>query len=175
MAIRVDEPKIETKVVAPRNDLKKVEVYGESKARELAGQDPGFRYQYMSTDPKNPSFYGKFLRRHEIGDAESGFAQADAWEFVPESDGVTQGRPRDDQGKPIDTALRHGDLVLMKTTAENHAVYGEIEKRKDASKAKRLASDDVRTQGASHKHRMGVGFAGTPDEFITEQFRNSGA
>lgn len=155
--------------VPARNDLKKVEVYAVSRALELAGRDPNSAYQYMSTDPANPSYYGKFLTKHEVGDPEAGYAVAEPWEFVSTTEGVAPGRPRDDQGKPVDTAVRHGSLVLMRTSKANHAVYEEIDRRKDAAKEKRLASDvDTKTHGAKHVHRFGRGFEGTHEELLKE-------
>jgi hypothetical protein len=152
--------------VPKRKDPKKVEVYARSRAFELAGRDPGCKYQWMSKDPSNPSFYGKFTRKHEVGNAATGFATADAWEFVSSTEGVTTGRPRDDQGKPIDTALHNGDLVLMKTTADNHAVYEEIEKRQDALQARAIGSDKLKIPGASHTHRVAINESITPEELM---------
>jgi len=157
-------------VVPARNDLKKVEVYAVSRASELAGKDPNCVYQYMSTDPANPSYYQRFLGKHEIGDPESGYATAEPWEFVSSGeDKVTQGRPRDDQGKGVDTAMRHGSLVLMRTSKENHAIYDEIDRRKDAAKTKRLASDSLKVPGAKHTHRMGVGFDGDHHDLLNSE------
>lgn len=154
--------------VPARNDLKKVEVYAVSRALELAGRDPESAYQYMSTDPANPSYYGKFLTKHEVGDPESGYATAEPWEFVSTTEGVTTGRPRDDQGKAVDTAVRHGSLVLMRTSKTNHAVYGEIEKRKDAAQAKRISRDTDKRPGAVHEHRFGYGHEGSHTELLKE-------
>ena len=155
--------KEEPKQVPPRNDLKKVEVYGRSRAFELAGRDPDGHYEYKSTDPANPSYHGKFQHKHEVGDAQSGYAIADAWEFASTKE-ISTGRPRDDQGKPIDTAIRNGDLVLMRTSKDNAEVYAEIDRRKAAAQTKQIAADEVRTPGAKHVHRMGVGFTGSPEE-----------
>lgn len=160
--------KEEPKAVPPRNDLKKVEVYGRSRAFELAGRDPDGHYEYKSLDPANPSYYGKFQHRHEVGDAQSGFAIAEPWEFVSSKDGVTTGRPRDDQGKPVDTAMRNGDLVLMRTSKDNAAVYEEIDRLKALAQTKQLAADEVRTPGAKHVHRMGVGFTGSPEDLLRQ-------
>jgi hypothetical protein len=156
-------------VVPKRKDPKKVEVYARSRAFELAGRDPGSKYQWMSKDPSNPSFYGKFTKRHEVGNAATQYAQADAWEFVSSAEGVTTGRPRDDQGKPIDTALHNGDLVLMKTTAENYAAYEEIERRQDALQARAIGSDKMKIPGASHTHRVAINESITPEELIQRQ------
>lgn len=167
-------PKDEAKTVPPRNDLKKVEVYAVSRAAELQGKDPSCHYQWMSTDPSNSvGYYGKYTRRHELGDLSSGYAAAEPWEFVSSNE-VTAGRPRDDQGKPIDTAMRHGDLVLMKTTSENYEVYQEIERRRDAANARRLRSDKATvtdTSGgvATHTHAMGVGFSGSHTELLAQE------
>lgn len=161
--------KTETPTVPKRKDPKKVEVYARSRAFELAGRDPNCRYQWMSKDPSNPSFYGKFTRKHEIGNPATGYAQVDAWEFVSSTDGVTMGRPRDDQGKPIDTALHNGDLVLMKTAAENHEAYAEIERRQDALQARAIGSDKMKIPGATHTHRVAINEQITPEELVQRQ------
>ena len=94
--------------VPKRKDPKKVEVYARSRAFELAGRDPGCKYQWMSKDPSNPSFYGKFTRKHEVGNAATGFATADAWEFVSSTDGV----------RPVVRAMtRASRLIRLCTTA----------------------------------------------------------
>lgn len=150
--------------VPPRNDQKKVEVYARSRASEISGKNPDSHYEWKSTDPKSPGYYGKYTSKHEIGNDLSGYAMAEAWEFCSNKDGLEPGRPRDDTGKPIDTAMRHGDLVLMRTTKDNKAVYDEIDRRTDEVKSKRLrAGDDERVQGAnggsaSYRARVGVGY-----------------
>lgn len=133
-------PTAETPVVPARNDLKKVEVYAHSKAFELAGRNPGFEYQFMSTEADHPQYYGKYLAQHEIGDAISGYATVEPWEIVQARD-VKQGRTRDDEGKSVDTAVKNGKLVLMRIPKAQYAAYEEIEKRRDAGQAKRLKSD----------------------------------
>lgn len=153
-------------VVPKRKDPKKVEVYARSRAFELAGRDPGCKYQWMSKDPSNPSYFGKFTQAHEVGNAATGFATADPWEFVSSTEGVKTGRPRDDQGKPIDTAMHNGDLVLMKTTTDNYAVYEEIEKRKDALQARAIGSDKLKIPGATHTHRVAINESITPEELM---------
>jgi len=154
------------KVVPPRNDPKKVEVYAVSRASQLNGEDPNFHYEWKALDPKNPSYHGRYERRHEIGDNESGFATCEPWQFVMSNEGVTQGRPRDDMGKPVDTAMRHGDLVLMRTTRENAAVYEEIERRKDAAKSRRMASDKSSGNGATQTFKFGAGFNGSHTDLL---------
>ena len=160
------------KQVPPRNNLKKVEVYARSRANELSGKNPGTRYEWKSVDPKNPSYYGKFAAAHEVGNDAVGFAMAEPWEFVSSKEGVESGRPRDDQGKPIDTAMKHGDLVLMKTTADNYEVYAEIDRRMDALKAKSLRNGDNEQYAdgkAGYKARVGVGFQGTHSDLLNQQ------
>jgi hypothetical protein len=168
--MKLEEPKI----VPPRNDLKKVEVYAVSKALEISGKDPGCEYEYKSTDPNHPGYYGNYDHQHEIGDSSVGFATVEAWEPVSRKE-VTQGRPRDDQGKPIDTAIRHGSLVLMKTTKENHAAYAEIDRLRDIQKSKYLrAGDKEQINGdnggaATYTARAGVGFRGDHHDLLKQE------
>lgn len=134
------------KIVPPRNELKKVEVYAVSRAYELAGKDPNYEYFYASADERHPQYVGKYLQRQEIGDPAAGYALVEPWEVVHSKE-VTQGRARDDQGKPIDTSVRNGDTILIKTSKANYAAYEEIERRRDAGNAKRLRSDRATLRG----------------------------
>lgn len=155
-------------IVPKRKDPKKVDIYSRSKAFELAGRDPGCKYQWMSTDQGNPSYYGKFTRKHEVGNNATGFAVAEPWEFVSSVEGVTAGKARDDQGKPVDTAMRNGDLVLMKTSADNYENYLEIERRQDALQARAIGSDKLKIPGATHTHRVAVNEAISPEDLIRQ-------
>lgn len=131
-------------VVPARKNLKPVEVYAHSKASRLQGQNPDCHYEYFSTDKEHPSYYEKKLVEHEVGSPAVGFAMAEAWQVVDaKTSGVKTGRPRDDQGKPLDTAIRHGDGVLLMTTKENKAVYDHMDRLKARLSEKQLRNGDV--------------------------------
>lgn len=117
-------------VVAARNDTRSgVDVYARSKAHEIQGRDPGFEYEYFSTDPTHPSFVGERLKKHEIGNPVAGFCMVDPWEVVKSTD-VVQGAKRPDDTKGLDSTITHGKMVLCRTPKANRAKYDEINRRK---------------------------------------------
>jgi len=95
-----------------------MEVYAESRAYQLRNQDPKFAYQWASKDPAHPQYVGNYLRRREIGNQATGYSIQDPWEVVQEG-AVEQGRKRADDGKPVDTTVSNGSLVLIRTPKEN--------------------------------------------------------
>lgn len=152
-----------TPIVPPRNDPKALEPYAKSKALELQGRTPGFKYEWIRrSDVEYKS------RPHEIGDSVVGFLMVDGWEVVDSRQGVTQGRARDDAGRPVDTVMTNGELVLMRTTDENHAKYQVIERKRDALIDKRLAGGQRHSFGnASNFKTRTVG--GHPDAMSIQQ------
>lgn len=130
-----------------------VDIYSRSRANEIQGKNPGFRYEYASVLPDHPQYVGNKLKRHEIGDASVGYCMCDPWEVVPEAD-VAQGKKRADDTKGIDTAVTHGNLVLIRTTADNHARYEEIKRRKAEQKPK----EGIRSKYASLRVGLHTGF-----------------
>lgn len=105
--------------VPSRNDAPSgLDLHARSMAHELAGRDPGFVYEYKSSDPLHPHFFGNYLRRRELGNQVSGYVFVEPWELVSQGE-VEQGRKRADDTKGVDTKVTHGSLVLMRTTAEN--------------------------------------------------------
>lgn len=120
------KPTEDVPVVAPRNDPKALEPYAQSKSLQLAGQDPDFEYQWFRKDQLTVK-----LRQHEVGDKHTGFLMVDPWEVVHYSAELSQGRPRDDAGKPVDTTVTNGELVLCRTPKTNYAKYAVIEKKRD--------------------------------------------
>ena len=144
-------------IVAPRHDPSPLEPYAKSKALELAGQSPDFEHHWFRRDE-----LAEKLRPHEIGDKHVGFLMVDAWEVVDNTKGVTQGRSRDDAGKPVDTVMTNGELILCRTRKENHAKYAVIEKLRDNMIDKRLSGGEGHkftegTAGATFKTRTAGG------------------
>lgn len=111
--------------VPPRNDPKKgISPRSNSEAAKLAGLNPNLRYQWYSTNPDHPQYIGNRTVEHEIGSPQTGYVTCEPWKVVDKHDGVEQtGRKRADDSKGIDTAKRHGSLVLAQTSAENYANY----------------------------------------------------
>jgi hypothetical protein len=87
-------------------------------AHELAGQDPAFAYEYKSADPQHPQYFGRYLKRREIGNQVVGYTFVEPWEVVHQGE-VEQGRKRADDTKGVDTKVTHGSLVLMRTPRAN--------------------------------------------------------
>src|SRR5215204_7654272 len=101
--------------VPSRNDAPSgLDLHARSQAHEIAGRDPGFAYEYKSSDPGHPQYFGHFLKRREIGNAVAGFTFVDPWELVHQGE-VDQGRKRADDTKGVDTKVTHGTMVLMRT------------------------------------------------------------
>lgn len=106
--------------VAGRNDPPKgLDVYARSRAHELSRQDPKFDYQYVSRDPKHPQFVGNYLKPREIGNPIAGYVMLDPWEVVHEGETEQQGRKRADDGKPVDTTMTHGSMIMVRTPKAN--------------------------------------------------------
>jgi hypothetical protein len=105
--------------VPSRNDAPAgLDLHARSMAHEIAGRDPGFVYEYKSTDPKHPQYFGNYLKRREIGNQVAGFTFVEPWELVRQDD-VEQGRKRADDTKGVDTRVTHGSMVLMRTPKAN--------------------------------------------------------
>lgn len=145
-------PEKQRKTAPPRNDMKSSGLYRNSRALELQNRDPNFEYQYFSTDPESPGYIGHKNKRHEVGDARTGYAMVEGWE-VCHDDSVKATRaldPREDQGKPIDTVVRYGRQVLCRIPKSEHAKYGLVdeERRKAGRKALFGSPDRVSGGGA---------------------------
>ncbi len=143
---------------------------------DQAGKRPGYTRKWMycgaadHTAANHPSFYANFLKARHLGDQEIGYCKQEPWSVVQA--GGSDGRPRDDQGKPTDGALRHGDLICMETPDENYAVEVEADRLKDLARAKRLRQGDSERQSwgnggvSTYTARVGTGFEGTPQELL---------
>lgn len=139
--------------VPARTELKKVTLERNSRALELQGRDPRFVYQAFSTEPDHPSYIGKRLRRHEIGDQFSGFATVEPWEICQDAlnEKVAALDPRTDQGQKIDSTLRYGRQIVCRLPVEEFAKYEAV----DTARSKRMSEqiyaspDTIRQRGAS--------------------------
>lgn len=140
--------------VPPRNDPKKgLNLRSESQAAQLAGLNPDLHYEWFSTKPDHPSYIGNRLVDHEIGSPQTKYVTVDAWKVVDSNDGVSQpGRKRADDSKGIDTARRHGSLVLACTPKENAAKYAWF------NEAKADLADNSLTKGTHEGDRFARSF-----------------
>lgn len=129
-------------VVPPRNDPKALEPYGKSRALELAGRDPGFEYQWFRKDQLPTKTVP-----HEIGRPDVGYLMVDAWEVVHKTKGLEQGRSRDDAGKPVDTVMTNGELVLCRLPKSEFAKYAVIDRKTDELISKRLTGGEKHAFG----------------------------
>lgn len=132
--------KNDTDTTAPaRRDQKKVEVFKQSRANEIAGRKPGFRYQYFAKDPKHPQYIGNYTREHEKGNDDVGYVRVAPWQVVnAKESGVSQAAPRDDQGKALGTTVERGDLILAEIPEEEAQKYDVINRMMSDNQAKRL-------------------------------------
>lgn len=136
------------KTVAPRNNLKK-NIPIVKQRPDLEGLDPAYRYERFSLDPRHPSFVGRKLNERAIGDDSIGWKvipDGEGWEVVHrESDPrVAQLGIRDDQGKAVDTTIRHGNTVLCRMPKETWAqTYEWADKARVDEDAKRMATGET--------------------------------
>lgn len=161
-----------TPVVPDRNDAPTTDVYSRSRAEQISGKNPGFEYQYFSTQPNHPQYFGKKLQRHEIGDERIGYQLVEPWERV-EAGTVTQGVKRADDTKGVDTTITHGDMILCRTPKANHAKYGATEERLQSYIDKQFRAD-VANLGAGVKVRTSIATLNDPHsgpDTISEDIR----
>lgn len=139
--IAFSKPAEQPPAVAPRADFKPAPVFIKASIADQAGHKPGYvRHWFHKDDAQDPRYYAKYNRTHYVGDQEVGFCQAAPWSIVPR-DEAKPGRPRDDEGKGIETALTHGDLICLETPEENYAIYREYDRLRDLAQAKKLGND----------------------------------
>lgn len=126
------------KIAPARNEPKKPVLSRNSRALELQGRDPEYHYEFLSTDPKHPSFIEHKLNEYEIGDHLSGYAVVEGWEVVHRNTDrkVAQVEARTDQGKPVDTTIKHGSQVLCRIRKS------EYEKHRLVEQARQTALED---------------------------------
>lgn len=115
-------------VVPSRSDPKRgYSVYGESRANQIRGMQPGFAYQWFSTDPKHPQYVGNRTRQHEIGNPRTGFLMVEPWEVVDMKTVVQEGK-RADQGKGVDSTVKNGSLIFCRLPEYEHGKYEHVNK-----------------------------------------------
>ena len=122
------EPPARTeKEVPARNNLKKSPLYANSRANEITNRDPNFVYEWKTTDPDHPSALSNTgqLSDHEYGNSVGGFVAMPGWQVVQRAanDKAAQLAPRSDDGKPIDTVVRHGKQVLCRMPRDEYEKY----------------------------------------------------
>lgn len=128
--------------VPPRNDFKKQPVFVKGSIVDQAGHRPGYvRQWFHKDDPKNRGYYGRYIQPQYVGNQEVGICLAQPWTVVPRHD-AKPGRARDDEGKGIETALTHGDLICLETTEENAAIYKEYDRLREESQDRKLRFGD---------------------------------
>jgi len=135
MAAKTEAP-VET--VAPRNDPAPLDVYRKSQATKIAGQRPGFHYEWF-----RPDQLAIKLKPHQIPDENTGkytgFLMVDAWEVVRDDSITLPGPGMPSAGKPTDTTVTNGELILCCTPESNYAKYAHIEKLQDDIIDRRLS------------------------------------
>jgi hypothetical protein len=154
------------KTVPARKDFKAEPVFTRASIADQAGGRPGYRRQWFhKSDVNHRNYFEKYTRDQHVGDSDVGYCKADAWTVVP-SDMAKPGRKRDDDGKGIETALTHGDLICLETPEENARVWDKYKELKTASKERALRSGEKSTQvadgggRAAFHARLGQGTVG---------------
>ncbi len=114
----------------PRAPLKKVELSRNSQANTLRGEAAGFVYQSFSLEPDHPSYIGKKIVRHEIGDSDVGYAVVEPWEVCSAAinEKVAQLDPRTDQGAKIDTTVRYGKQITCRLPEAEFEKYKAVDR-----------------------------------------------
>lgn len=144
-------PETETpKVVPERNDFKKEPVFVKANISDQAGARPGYvRRWFHKDDPKHRSYFEKFTREQLVGDSEIGYCKAEAWTVV-EAKHAKPGRKRDDDGRGVETALTHGDLICLETTEENFRIFEKYEELKSDARERALRAGESETTTADN-------------------------
>lgn len=136
-------------IVPSRSDPKQgYSVYGQSRADQIRGMQPGFSYQWFSTDPKHPQYVGNRLKPHEIGNPATGYLMVEPWEVVEAKD-VDQGRKRADQGKGSDSSVRNGSLIFCRTTEHERGKYDHINEKMCALQMQPLTDGEKGNAGGA--------------------------
>lgn len=121
------------KVAPPRNELKAAPLQRTS--LEFRNLDPDYVYERFDTRPNHPSYFGKKVRPHSIGDDWSEYIDCTPWEVVhAETDPLVEAlTTRDDQGKGVDSVVRGAQWVMCrKPKTEYERTYGALEKARAA-------------------------------------------
>ena len=140
---RPEENKAAVPTVAPRNDLRTEPVFVKATIADQAGARPGYRRQWFAKDdPRHPGHFQKYLDTRLVGDESIGYAKLEGgWNVVNVAD-AKPGRPRDDQGKPVETALTHGDLICLEISEADYQVYQAYDRLRDLERQKHLRQGD---------------------------------
>src|ERR1041385_572391 len=121
-----DKPVDAPKKAPPRNDFKTSPLYKNSRALELRNRDPNFVYEWKTTDREHPGFVEPKLAEHEHGTQLGGYVTVDGWEVCHRQTDprVQQIEARSDQGKSVDTLIRHGRQILCRMPKDEYTKYG---------------------------------------------------
>ena len=142
------------KQVPPRNDLKKSPLYKGSRASELSGRDPAFKYEFKPLDEHHPHCLDKTgqLHEHEHGTDVGGFVQIKGWDVVNRQTDprVRPAETREDQGRPIDTRIRKGNQVLCRIPVDEYEKYGIADAAYSDFIEKQIFSPERRGDGEAH-------------------------
>jgi hypothetical protein len=123
-------------VVPRRKDPKALEPYAKSRATVVKNARPGFHQEWF-----RPDQLPNKLTDHEIGSEHTGYHMVEGWTVVS-MDKVQLERGMASAGKPLDTVVSNGELVLCETPDENYAKYKVIEDIEDKLIDKRLAGGE---------------------------------
>jgi hypothetical protein len=128
-------------------------VFKKGTPADIQGErDPNYEYQWVEgRDTNHPSYVDKYLNPRYVGDPEIGYAKMEAWEIASSKQERFSGNVRDDQGKPVDTTVWNGSMILIRTPKENASIAREYDLQRQEATARRLGhneSDKARVDDA---------------------------
>lgn len=91
------------------------DVLGRWRTDEINGEDSDFDYHYFTEEQCRERLYPTQITLRNFEDGTSETYDIPPWTIVQRETGPEQAAGfRPDEGKPIDTALRHGSMICMK-------------------------------------------------------------
>jgi hypothetical protein len=163
-------------LVPPKKKFTHARVALTSQEMELQGRDPQFRYQWMSTDPANPSNVYVKTRRHELKSHSSQHyvVVERPWEVVTDDRSGLRRIAGDAEGKSLDTTVRMGaDLVLCRMPADEYEeTYATIDRISVREREKQIMAVDRVSHG---KEKVFTAIDENEAEDHAEVLRRAGA
>ena len=119
----------------------------------IGDRDPDFTYQFFREDEVRDKMrpVRVMLTHYKVGKEDAQTAHTlPGWEIVRRSDGPEELQGwRPDEGKPLDTVLRHGPMVCMKLRTEHWNILQQVQEQTAAANEKRING------GYRHEMRSG--------------------
>lgn len=142
----------------PRNKFQKRPANAQATVGLLSQAPPGKVRQWVELrDESHPQHVSRYLQEETITvrdeHGEVHWATRAPWQVVC-NDGSVKGRYADDNGKAMDTLVRHRSMVLIETDDDNYRVYQERKAIRDRAMNARLRNGHEKSAGASITTRV---------------------